>query len=437
MVLERQDDLMDLMQLETGKARRDAFEEVGDVANNARYYAFRAGSHLMRQRRPGAIPLLTHTERWLHPYGIVAVITPWNYPFTLVASESLPALLAGNAVILKPSERTPLTALRAAHLFLEAGFPDGLFQVLTGWGEEIGPALIGRVDYVAFTGSTRVGREIARMAAERLIPASLELGGKNPMLVLNDAPLKRCVEGAVQGCFSNAGQLCVSFERLYVQRGIYQAFVEDFVARTRELTLGAAFDFSADIGSLVSRDQLDKTVRHVEDALSKGARVLAGGRPRPDIGPYFFEPTILTDVAPGMLLFDEETFGPVVSIYGFEDVEKAVTTANASTYGLNASIWTNSTSRGRRIASRIECGSVSVIDTYAATWGSVGSPIGGMKSSGIGRRHGPEGLLRYTESQTIAVQRVLGVGARFGDKADLYRRLATAGLRVLRRLGRR
>ncbi len=433
-VLDAQGELMDLMQLETGKARRDALEEVLDVANTLRYYARNAPSWLAPQRRRGAFPLLTHTTEEYRPHGVVGLINPWNYPLTLALSDAAPALLAGNAVILKPAESTSLTALRAALLLAEAGLPEGVLQVVTGRGEVVGPALIDSVDAVSFTGSTKVGRTIASRAGERLVPFSLELGGKNPMLVLDDAPLDKTVEGALRGCFSNAGQLCISTERLYAQEGIYDDFVAAFARRTRALRLGARFDFDTDVGSLISRDQLEKTERHVDEAVADGATVLAGGRRRPDVGPYFFEPTILTDTKRGMRVFAEETFGPVVSVYRFHSVEEAILAANAGKYGLNASVWTRDLRRGRRIARQIECGSVNVNDAYGASWGSADAPMGGMKDSGLGRRHGREGLFKYVESQTIAVQRGVPVGAPFGEEADAYRRAVTSAFRLIRSL---
>lgn len=431
-VLDRQDELMDLMQLETGKARRDALEEILDVANTLRYYAVNGPVLLSPAHRRGAIPFLTNATERYRPHGVVGLINPWNYPFTLAISDAAPALLSGNAVVLKPAEHTPLTALRAKLLFAEAGLPEGLLQVVTGKGSEIGPAIIDSVDAIAFTGSTEVGRSVGRHAGERLIPFSLELGGKNPMIILEDAPLDAAVEGALRGCFSNAGQLCISIEKLYVHEKIYDAFLTEFVRRTKALHLGARFDFGADVGSLISGEQLEKTSSHVQDAVSQGAEVLAGGRPRPDIGPYFFEPTILVNTQRGMRVFAEETFGPVVSVYRFSQLADAVAAANASKYGLNASIWTNDLRRGRRIAAGIECGSVNVNEAYAASWGSVDAPMGGFKQSGFGRRHGRDGLMRFVESQTIAAQRGMAVGAPFGEGASAYRAVIGRALRIAR-----
>lgn len=434
LVIRQQDELMDLMQIDTGKARRDALEEVLDVANNARYYANRAVGWLAPKRRRGALPVLTRVTEHFRPYGVVALINPWNYPFTLALSDAIPAILAGNVIVLKPAEEAMLTALRAALLLEEAGLPRDVFQVVTGRGVEAGRALVQQADAICFTGSSEVGLEIARESAGRLAPFSLELGGKNPMIVLDDANLPRSVQGAMQGCFSNAGQLCIAFERLYVQDGIYDAFLPELVRRTQQLSLGAQFDFSADIGSLISQAQLDKTIEHVQDAVANGARLLTGGNARPDLGPYFFEPTILTRVDPSSRLYKEETFGPVVSIYRFNRPDEAVRLANDSAYGLNGAIWTNDVDRGADLASRLEVGSVSVNDAYAATWGSVDAPMGGMKLSGFGRRHGRQGFYRFVQSQTIAEQSgTTTAGSTFGPDADVYRQWMTTALRLMRR----
>ena len=292
--------------------------------------------------------------------------------------------------------------------------------------------MIEQVDYVAFTGSTKTGRIVARQAAERLIGCSLELGGKNPMIVLADANLESAVEGAVRGCFTNAGQLCISIERLYIDESIYERFIQRLAARVSRLTLGSQLDFEADMGSLVSQAQLEKVESHVLDAVAKGARILAGGRPRPDIGPYYFEPTVLCGVTDEMEIFGEETFGPVVSVSSFEAVEEAIRRANESRYGLNASIWTRNSELGRQVADRIEAGTVNVNEAYAATWGSIDAPMGGFKESGLGRRHGADGILKYTEAQTISVQRGMPIAPPSGVGEKDYSELMSGALRLLR-----
>jgi succinate-semialdehyde dehydrogenase/glutarate-semialdehyde dehydrogenase len=380
------------------------------------------------------MPVLTETWTGYHPLGVVGVIAPWNYPLTLAITDALPALMAGNGVVLLPDAKTPFTALWGASLLSEAGLPRDLFQVVTGYGAELGPALIDSIDFVAFTGSVAVGRLVAGQAAERMIGCSLELGGKNPMIVLDDADLDAAVDGALRGCFASAGQLCLSFERLCVQASVYDPFVSKLVDRTRALKLGTGLGYDADVGSLISEQHLAAVGAQVHDAVSKGARVLAGARARPDIGPWFYEPTILTDVGEGMTLFAEETFGPVVAVYRFDSVPDVVERANCSRYGLNASIWTRDARRGRALASRIQAGSVNVNDAYAPAWASVDAPMGGFKESGLGRRHGAEGILKYTESQTIAIQHGLPLAIPRGISGERTSTIVTGLLRALRRI---
>jgi len=433
LLLDRQREVLDLMQIEAGKARAHAMEEVVDTAVVARYYAHHSERQLRPRRQRGALPLLTETWQYHHPLGVVGVIAPWNYPLTLAITDAIPALLAGNGVVLKPDEKTPFTALWGVDLLYEAGLPRDLFQVVTGYGSELGPALVESVDFVAFTGSVATGRLVAGQAAARLIGCSLELGGKNPMLVLDDADLDAAADGALRGCFASAGQLCMSIERLYVQAGIFESFVRSFVDRTRALKLGTGLTYDADVGSLISGEHLATVSAHVQDAVSKGAKVLAGGRPRPDVGPWFYEPTILADVTEGMTLFAEETFGPVVAVYRFDSVDDAIERANSSRYGLNSSVWTRDARRGRAIASRIQAGSANVNEAYTAAWGSVDAPMGGFKESGLGRRHGAGGILKYTESQTIAIQRGLPLALPRGRSGKLWSRIVTGLLRVIRR----
>jgi succinate-semialdehyde dehydrogenase/glutarate-semialdehyde dehydrogenase len=425
LVLDRQDELLDVIQLESGKARRHAYEEILDAAIVARYYARSAERYLRPKRRQGAFPFLTATWEHHHPVGVVGVISPWNYPLTLSIGDATPALAAGNGVVIKTDTQTPFSALAGAALLEEAGLPAGLLGIVTGAGEELGPELIDRADYVMFTGSTAVGRQVASQAAERLVPSSMELGGKNAMIVLDDADVEKTAEGAERALFSNAGQLCISVERLFVHESIADEL-------TRRLV--ASLEYGDDMGSLVSEKQLETVREHLEDAIDKGAEVLAGGSARPDIGPYFHEPTLLTGVRDGMTLFRDETFGPVASLSTFSSEDEVVARANDSDYGLNFSVWTSDPERGRRLATRLEAGTVNVNEAYIATWGSVDAPMGGMKDSGLGRRHGADGILKYTESQTVSVQRLLPIAPPPRVPQRLWTRAITLGLRLLRRL---
>lgn len=436
LVLDRQSELADLVQTETGKARKDAFEEVMDVALAARYAAARGPKLLRDQRRFGAIPVLTGAIEVRQPKGVVGVISPWNYPLTLGISDSLPAFVAGNAVVHKPDTQVALTALRARALAVEAGLPEGLWQIVVGDGPAIGGAVIEHADYVSFTGSTAVGRLVGKQTGERLVGASLELGGKNAMVVLDDADLARATEGAVRASFSNTGQLCIAMERLYVDRKVKDEFVTRLVEHINGLRLGASLDYTTDVGTLISKAQLDKVTSHVEDAVAKGATIVTGGKPRPDLGPYFFEPTLLEGVEPGMLACEDETFGPVVSIYPVVGEEEAIARANATPYGLNGSVWTRDTRRGVAVAKRLKAGAININEGYVAAWGSHDLPSGGMGASGLGRRHGADGILRYTEPQAIAVQRVMGIRPVGNMSYDTFAKVMTRSLRVLKRLRR-
>lgn len=434
LILDRQDEILDLVQLEAGKARLDAFDEVSATALVAAYYGKHSARILRAKHVAGLIPGLTKAGELRHPKGVVGVISPWNYPLALTAMDVLPALVAGNAVVQKPDNQTALSALWLHELAEEAGLPAGVWRIVLGRGSKIGDALVEESDYLCFTGSTPTRKDLAAKVARRLTGYSLELGGKNPMIVLPDAPVAKAAAGAVTACFSSAGQLCVSVERIYVHESIREEFTRAFVAKTRALRLGGELGYGADMGSLTSESQLAAVSAHVEDARAKGATILTGGRARPDLGPLFYEPTILTDVPASAELFAGETFGPVVSIYGFADVEDAVERANDTTYGLNASVWTGDADAGWAVASRIKAGTVNVNEGYAATFGTVALPMGGMKESGYGRRNGAEGLLKYTESQSIALQRGLRLRPPRLLPPKLWTRGMTAGLRLLRRV---
>ena len=435
LVLANREQGLDIVQWETGKARRDAMEELLDICITARHYS-RDARRLLRPRHhrgvfPGAVAVVQHQ----HPKGVVGFLTPWNYPLTLAVSDAIPALLAGNAALVKPDVQTSLSALWVIDLMVRAGVPDTVVRVVTGEGPVVGPMVIDRVDYVMFTGSTRVGREVSARCGERLIGCSLELGGKNAMIVRADADVQRAAEIAARACFSNSGQLCISMERIYVHADVYSAFAEAFAVRVRAMSMAPGIGWQGDMGSLISARQLARVQQHVDDAVSHGARVLAGGSSRPDIGPFFFEPTVLEGVAEGMILCDEETFGPVVALYPVHSDEEAIRLANDTAYGLNAAVITRDKAVGRTIALRLHAGTVNVNEAYGPSWGSTRAPMGGMGDSGLGRRHGDEGLLKYTESQTIATQRVLGFGAPFGWSDEKWLDTMASTFRAFKAIG--
>ena len=409
-VMSNRSQLMDIIQAETGKSRASAQEEVLDCLITARHYARTAPGLLAPKRVQGMLPVFTKAVVRRQPKGVVGVIGPWNYPLNLAATDALAALIAGNAVVIKPASLTPFCALAAADMLYRAGLPKDLFQVVPGSGGTVGSAIVECVDYLMFTGSTATGRTLGRQCGERLIGYSAELGGKNAMIVTAGADLDEVAEVATRAFFSNSGQLCISVERVYVEKSVAPKLIETLTARVRAMSVGPGYDFEAEMGSLISRDQLDTVIAHVDDAVAKGARVLAGGRPRPDLGPLFYEPTLLADVPEDAICYGEETFGPVVSIYPVTSVEEAIGRANDTDYGLNSSVFAGSDAEGEKIAARLRTGTVNVGEGYVAGWGSIAGPVGGMGVSGVGRRHGDEGLLKYTESQTIATQRVMHMG---------------------------
>lgn len=432
LLLERQSEILDILQLETGKARLAGFEEVADVALTCRWLARRGPKILAEKHHRGIAPVLTQVTQVQHPKGVVGVVAPWNFPLVLSLGDILPALLAGNAVVVKPDNQTALTLLWGAALLAEAGLPDGVLQVVLGDGPTVGGAVVENVDYICFTGSTPTGRVVGRQAGERLIGASLELGGKNGAYVAQDADLDRAAEALVRDCFNNAGQQCIGIERLVLHEGIAEAFLDRFVDRVRRMRLSAALDWTGDIGSLTSAAQLAKITAHVEDAVAHGAVVLAGGKARPDVGPWFFEPTVLDKVTPQAACFNGETFGPVVSVYRVGSDAEALSLMNEGDMGLNGAVWTGDLRRGRRLARQVVAGTVSVNEAYLTTWGSSAAPMGGRRASGVGRRHGKEGVLRFTDTQSVAVQRVVGMGLLYGQGHERFARTFTGMLKASR-----
>ncbi|WP_416562283.1 succinic semialdehyde dehydrogenase [Nocardia testacea] len=424
--------LMDVIQAETGKARWAAQEEVMGLMFAARYFARVAPALLGEQRVPGAFPVLNRAFVDVRPKGVVAVIAPWNYPLVLSLGDAIPALLAGNAVVLKPDSSTPFSALAGAELLYRAGLPRDLLAVVTGPGPVVGEAMVDCCDYLMFTGSSATGRTLAQRCGSRLIGFSAELGGKNPMIVTEGADIGRAARAAVRACFSNAGQLCISIERIYVHRAVAAEFTDKFTAAVSSAKLGAAYDNSIDIGSLISAAQLRTVTDHLADAVAKGAEVRVGGVARPDIGPLFFEPAVLTGVTEEMVCAREETFGPLVSIYPVDSVAEAVAAANDTEYGLNASVWAGSVAEGERIAGLLKTGTVCVNEGYAPAWGTTAAPMGGTGISGVGRRHGPEGLLKYTEPQSVVSTRFLNLDPPPLIPRDLWQRVLMTIARSLR-----
>ncbi|MFA6575590.1 MAG: succinic semialdehyde dehydrogenase [Nocardioides sp.] len=423
----------DLIQVESGKNRRMAIEESCDPPMVMSHYIKRAPKLLAPTKRGGPIPFLTTSTEIRQPKGVVGVIAPWNFPFATGMSDAITALIAGNGVVLKPDNKTALSPLYGISMLEEAGLPQGLFQVVCGEGPDVGPTLIDNANYVMFTGSTATGRVIGERAGRNLIGCCLELGGKNPMIVLDDADMEETVQGAVFGVFGNTGQICMHIERIYLPESRYDEFKTKFVAAAEALKVGASYDFGPEMGSLVSPDHKERVQSHVEDAVAKGATVVTGGKARPDLGPAFFEPTILEGVTKDMLAGATETFGPVVALHRYSTVDEAVALANDTEYGLNASVWGTDLDRATAVAMRIESGNVNVNDILATAFASKGTPSGGVKQSGVGARHGDQGLTKYTDVQNLAVLKKQVMGARPGQDYDDYVKGMLSGLRMMRK----
>ena len=387
-MFERQAEVLDLIQLESGKVRAHAYEEVADVAMVSAYYARTAGRHLADQRRGGALPGLTRTVEVRHPKGVVGFIAPWNYPLSMSITDAIPALMAGNACVIKPAQTTPFTALWIVDVLVEAGVPREVLSVVTGKGSALGTPMIEQCDFVTFTGSTEVGRSVAAQAGEQLIGCALELGGKNASIVLDDADLDKAVAGSITGCFASAGQLCISIERLYVPRSIVEEFTRRFVAAVEDLVLSPALAYGGDMGSLQSRDQLETVTRHVDDARAKGATVLTGGQPRPDVGPLFYAPTVLTGVDDSMAVATEETFGPVVTHLPLRRRRRGRRAGQRLRLRpQRVGVDRRTRERGAEVARRVQAGTVNVNESYAAAWASDRRPDGRLQ--GLGPRPAP------------------------------------------------
>jgi acyl-CoA reductase-like NAD-dependent aldehyde dehydrogenase len=413
-VLDNADRFLDTLVSETGKTREDAsLAELGYAASSFGFWAKNAPKYLADEKVKTSSPFLLGRKLILRyePYGLVGVIGPWNYPFTNTVGDAIPALAAGNSVLVKPSSVTPLTSLLIEEGLRACGIPDDVFQVVVGRGP-IGLPMVDLVDCMMFTGSTETGKIVMERAAKTLTPVSLELGGKDPMIVLADADVERAANAALFWSMQNTGQTCISVERVYVEEPIHDKFVSLVTEQAQKLRQGVPKDFgSVDIGSFINPPQVEIVEEHVKDAVEKGARVLAGGHRGSGPG-AFFEPTVLADVNHEMECMTEETFGPTLPIMKVKDADEAIRLANDTPYGLQASVYSKNLEKAEAVARRLEAGAVVVNDTNA-NYLALEAPMGGWKESGLGVRHGPDGIRKYTCRQTILL-------TRFAMKKDIY-----------------
>ena len=410
-LLDREEEFVEIIVAETGKPRMEALAaEILVACDTLRFYATRARRILADRRLPLHLLKTKKLKICYRPLGVVGIITPWNFPFLLAFNPTVQALMAGNSVVLKPSEATPFSGRLVEDLLNAAGLPEGVFNLVLGDGET-GAALVeGDVDKISFTGSVETGRKVAEACGRRLVPCTLELGGKDPMIVCADADLDRAARGAVFGAFSNSGQVCTSTERVYVVEEVADEFTRKVVEHTASLRQGLEGEF--DLGSLSWPQQLDVIEAQVRDAVEKGARVLAGGRRNPRYQGYFYEPTVLADVSHEMRIMREETFGPVLPIMRVSSEEDALWLANDSHYGLNANVWTRNRRKGTELAKAVGSG-CAVINDCMITYGVTESPFGGLRDSGIGQVNGELGLRGFCHTQSILID-------RFGRKAETH-----------------
>jgi acyl-CoA reductase-like NAD-dependent aldehyde dehydrogenase len=404
-IVDRSDEIVDLLSRECGKPRHEALlHEVMVVADIATYFARHAARILAPRQLP--LHLMKHRKSYVHlmPRGVVGVISPWNYPFQLPLRDVLTALVAGNAAVLKPSEVTPLIALKAKEIWDGAGLPEDVFQVVTGYGPT-GAALIdGGIQFLVFTGGVATGKKVAAACGERLIPCVMELGGKAPLIACSDADVERTAQAVTFGGFSNCGQVCISVERVYAHRDVHDAILDRVVELTRELKQGDPAREVVDVGAIIFAPQIEIAEKHIADAVGKGAVVRAGGKRVPGKG-QFFEPTVLAGCDHSMTVMTDEIFGPIVPFMKVASEEEAVRLANASHLGLNAYVFSADREHGHRLAERIEAGSVLVNDVLS-NGGTVEAPFGGIKQSGFGRAMGDDALREMCDQRHISVDRV-------------------------------
>ncbi|MEA2218181.1 MAG: hypothetical protein QOJ35_807, partial [Solirubrobacteraceae bacterium] len=407
-IMDHADELVATIVSETGKTYEDAYmAELIYTGGAVSYWAKHAERFLADESV--AVSTLAVTGKKLlvryEPVGLVGIIGPWNYPMVNSFGEAIPALLAGNSVILKPSEMTPLTSLMLADALTECGLPEHVFQIATGRGGT-GRAVIDEVDMIMFTGSTATGKKVMAQAAQTLTPVSLELGGKDPMIVLADADLERAANAAVYYSMLNGGQTCISVERVYVEEPVYYDFVDRVVEKVAAIRQGPSTGpATSELGSMTTSVQLETVERHVADAIAKGAKALTGGKRLEGSQGLFYEPTVLVEVDHTMLAMTEETFGPTLPIMRVADAEEALRLANDSPYGLGASIYTGDRERGEQFARRIQAGAVCVNDALL-NYLAVELPMGGWKASGLGTRHGAGGIRKYAKQQSLFVSRL-------------------------------
>jgi acyl-CoA reductase-like NAD-dependent aldehyde dehydrogenase len=406
-LLDNEDRIADVIQAETGKVRADVCTEVLYVAGLINFYGSRAAKYIGEERMRPPTPLLASKRLVLRhrPHPVVGVISPWNFPLAMAIGDAIPALQAGAAVVGKPSEFTPLAVAEVVRAWKEeVGAPD-ILDCVHGTGEA-GEALIDDVDFIQFTGSERTGRKVMARAAETLTPVSLELGGKDPMIVLSDADIDRAANAAAWGATWNSGQACTSVERIYVEEPAYDEFVRKLTAQMGRIKQGVdGRDFGKDIGAMTSPNQTAIVEEHVNDALAKGARAMIGGKRLAGPGDYF-EPTVLVDVDDTMKVMREETFGPVVGVEKVRDSEQALRLANDTSYGLSASVF-GEQGRAEQVARRLEAGAVNVNDVMINVF-ATNLPMGGWKQSGIGYRHGEGGIRKYTRPEALVIARFAG-----------------------------